>query len=180
MGVCLSRPATDGHLSAGGSEGTSSSHSLSAYNGTNGVRGGRRPQRSGLLKSPESSLWQSSSILSELDAHVQRREIDPETIELDEKVGEGAFGEVFKARWEGTEVAYKRMRAATLPTLARQVRAIPSNFTLVLLAARLPPPPHLTPTLFSLDRRSSARKCRFWSPCSIRTSCRSMGGPPFR
>jgi serine/threonine protein kinase len=44
------------------------------------------------------------------EGSVENWQVDPAAIALGRKLGEGSFGEVFEAEWEGTRVAVKRFR----------------------------------------------------------------------
>ena len=56
--------------------------------------------------------------VSDMTGPLSEYEIDPNDIELGVKLGEGAFGAVFKGDWNGVTVAAKVLKYDTLPTRA--------------------------------------------------------------
>ena len=61
----------------------------------------RREAEAAVAKSSKSSARSTSNVV----------EIDPDQIELMNKIGAGAFAKVYKAKWLGKVVAYKKMKA---------------------------------------------------------------------
>ena len=57
-----------------------------------------------------------NQIVEDLGGPLSEYEIDAKDLELGVKLGEGAFGAVFKGAWDGVEVAAKVLKYDTLPT----------------------------------------------------------------